>query len=824
MRTTTLPVVILLGLVLTAASGSGQLKLTDRDCFETRGLTILVHQNSFHPVFFDQKIAGIEIILHGERIATDGEVRLLPTPEQWDPIPQFRERRRGPGGHDLVVYSAYPDHKFDYRIQVTPERQGFRIAVHLDKPLPAELAGKAGFNLDFLPTAYFGKSYVLDTGTGIFPRHENGAMRNDGSGGIEPLPIASGSRIVLSPEDPATRISIVSDNGPVMLFDARTKAQNGWFVVRTVIPSGRTENALVWHVEPNVIPGWTRPPVIGYNQVGYTPERSKVSVIELDPLFQSPAFAQVLRITPEGEYLEAFRGPVRSWGKWMRYAYATFDFSSVREPGVYIIEFAGQRTKPFRIAAGLYHTGVWQSSLDTYLPEQMDHVKVREQYRVWHGPSHLDDARQAPVNHTHFDGYSMGASTDSPFSPGEHIPGLNVGGWYDAGDFDIRTQTQSNVVMSMVQLREVFGVDWDQTTINQKARSVELRRPDGVPDVVQQIEHGVLQLLAQHKAVGHAIPGIVEPTLQQYTHLGDAYSKTDGKVYSAKMGALDSDGIYSGLPDDRWAFTTHTTALNYGSAAALAAASRALRGYNDALAEECLNSAIRVWKEEHEHPPVMSRSFNTAGGEVQGEEVRAAVELLVSTQSEVYRQRLRELLPEIRKAFMFLGATAARAIPLMDADYKTTLAAYTREYKTRVDVELARTPYGVPINVAATWAGSGMVLGFGSQMYFLHQAFPDIVGPEYTLRAFDYVLGMHPASNQSYVSGIGTDSKLIAYGNNRADYSFIPGGVIPGALIVKPDFPELKSDWPFLWFENEYVVDNVASFIVAANAADRLAR
>ena len=86
----------------------------------------------------------------------------------------------------------------------------------------------------------------------------------------------------------------------------------------------------------------------------------------------------------------------------------------------------------------------------------MDHVKVREGYRIWHGASHLDDARQAPVNYTHFDGYAQGPSTDSPFAPGEHIPGLNVGGWYDAGDFDIRTQTQASVITDLTLAWEVF--------------------------------------------------------------------------------------------------------------------------------------------------------------------------------------------------------------------------------------------------------------------------------------------------------------------------------------------------------------------------------
>jgi hypothetical protein len=51
------------------------------------------------------------------------------------------------------------------------------------------------------------------------------------------------------------------------------------------------------------------------------------------------------------------------------------------------------------------------------------------------------------------------------------------------------------------------------------------------------------------------------------------------------------------------------------------------------------------------------------------------------------------------------------------------------------------------------------------------------------------------------------------------DQRIVPGGIIPGVVILQPDFPELKEGWPFLWYENEYVVDGVTSFILAANAA-----
>jgi hypothetical protein len=158
----------------------------------------------------------------------------------------------------------------------------------------------------------------------------------------------------------------------------------------------------------------------------------------------------------------------------------------------------------------------------------------------------------------------------------------------------------------------------------------------------------------------------------------------------------------------------------------------------------------------------------------------------------------------------------------MSADFKSSLATEVARFEAHQDAELARNPFGVPISTG-TWGGAEAATGFAVRAYFLHQAFPSVVGIEETLRGFDYVLGRHPASAVSYVSSVGTSSKLIAYGNNRADYSFIPGGMIPGVVIIQPDFPELKVGWPFLWYENEYVIDAATSFILAANAAAAVA-
>jgi endoglucanase len=791
---TILPVVCLGG----ANEDSSELQLTPQDALETHGLSVLLFHNAYHPVFGDEKMSGLEIIFHEHRIATNGDVRLSATPAQWDPIPQFKERKRGSAPNELIASLSYSDRALNYQIDVRPESGGLRVAVLLERSVPAALSGKAGFNLEFLPTTFFGKSYLLDDTSGIFPRYPGGPMIPTADGTLEPGALGTGRRIVLSPEDPMTRIGITSDS---------------------LIPSDKTGEVLVWHIQLQALPGWTRPPNIGYNQIGYTPLRAKIAVIELDPQAQASSSARILKLAPDGNYKEVFRGEVKPWGKWLRYQYAHFDFSSQREPGVYAIEYAGHTTAPFRIAKDVYD-GIWHNTLDTFLAEQMDHVKVREGYRIWHGASHLDDARQAPMNYTHFDGYSQGATTDSPFAPGEHIPGINVGGWYDAGDFDLRTQTHTRVVMDLVLARENFGMDWDGIKVDENSRYVEIRKPDGVPDAIQQIVHGVLYLLTQYKVFGHAIPGVIEPTLQEYTHLGDAASKTDGKIYSEKMSILQSDAYYSGVPDDRWAFTAHTTPLNYDAISALAAASRVLHGFDDKLADECLQTAEKVWEEEHKHAPIIFNSFNTAGGDLSIEEIKAAVELVIATKGKgIYKERLTELLPNVQERFMFLGGTVVRAIPDMNPEYKMAVRSMAVSNKTKLDEHLAKNPYGVPIAMG-TWGGSGLVASFATQMYFLHQAFPDVVGTEYTLRGLDYVLGVHPVSNISYVSGIGAHSKLIAYGNNRADYTFIPGGMIPGVTIIQPDFPELMNDWPFLWYENEYVVDTATAFILAANAAN----
>src|SRR4051812_48421297 len=102
--------------------------------------------------FLTKKTAGIEFIHHGVRTVTGGAVRLHNTPEQWDLIPKMISRKVNKANNTIEVTLRYEEFNFDSKIVVTPKGKGFVINVLLDKPVPKELEGKAGFNMEFLPS------------------------------------------------------------------------------------------------------------------------------------------------------------------------------------------------------------------------------------------------------------------------------------------------------------------------------------------------------------------------------------------------------------------------------------------------------------------------------------------------------------------------------------------------------------------------------------------------------------------------------------------------------------------------------------------------
>lgn len=810
------------------AAPEAALQLNELEYLEMPGLNVMLA----HDYYPDGHQGGVGIIQNGRRVATNGDLRLDRTPGQWQPVPKkVGERVTNRASNEVSVRMQFPDEakdrrgfnpieypplNFAYTVRVHPEPaagpDAFRIIVDLEEPLAEEWVGRVGFNLELFPGLLFGRSWLMDGQAGIFPRQANGPGFIDANGDYQIAPLATGKRLTVAPEAEASRMSIEDAlGGGLELVDGRGQHNNGWFVVRSLLAPGASARAVDWLVRPHAIPGWMAAPVIQVSQVGYHPQQPKIAVVELDRRDHARPPLVLARLREDGGLETVLQQPAREWGRFLRFNYLQLDFTTVEKPGLYVIRYGGAQSHPFRIGADVFARHVWQPTLEYFLPVQMCHMRVNDRYRVWHGLCHLDDALMAPINHNHFDGYAQGPSTLTRFAPGEHVPGLDRGGWHDAGDDDLRVESQAATLHGLALAWEEFRPAHDNTTIDQENRVVEIHRPDGRPDILQQIEHGALSVVGGHRALGRLYRGIITATLRQYVLLGDPANVTDNRVAEAPAGSgmahqpeARPDRPSTVVPtarlvfgpvagaDDRWVFTEKNPRRELQVAAGLAAAARALRGYNDPMSDECRALAVALWDQNSDAPGALR--------------VSAAVELLLATGERRFAGFLLAEREGIVQRIAPHGWMVARSLgAVADEEFTRAVTEALRELRTTLDRAGAGTPYGVPYKPDIWGAGWG-IQQFGMQHYFLHKALPREFTATPMLRALDFILGCHPGENNaSFASGVGARSTTVAYGFNRADWSYIPGGSASGTALIRPDFPELL-EWPYLWQQTEYVL------------------
>ena len=271
--------------------------------------------------------------------------------------------------------------------------------------------------------------------------------------------------------------------------------------------------------------------------------------------------------------------------------------------------------------------------------------------------------------------------------------------------------------------------------------------------------------------------------------------------------AAMTDGV-AGNEDDRWVFTEDNPPRELTTAAQLAACARALKGFNDGLSADALDAARELYDVTRVEDDAARRA-----------KVHAAAELLLTTGEEKYRAFLLESVDFIAENAKTVGWIACRAVDAVrDEAFTAALRKAMESLKKDMDELSAETPYGIPYR-PYIWGAGWDIQRLGFQYYFLQKAFPDIFAPDLMLNALNFVLGCHPGSNTaSFASGVGTRSATTAYGINRADWSYTPGGVVSGTALIRPDFPELL-EFPFLWQQTEYVLGGGSShymFLVLA--------
>ena len=508
--------------------------------------------------------------------------------------------------------------------------------------------------------------------------------------------------------------------------------------------------------------GWLPPAgQISYSMSGYLPGGQKTALV-------GSTEERTFQLTDESGQRTLFSGPVQNTSTSLG-TFGLLDFSAFQTPGRYRLRVGDRTTELFLISDDAFLNAQWRL-LNFIFCQRCGYAVVGI-----HGLCHQD----LFCDHN-----------------GQQI--CYGGGWHDAGDFDLRVESQAGEAYILALAYEAFHPEIDVTAIDQQKHTVEIHESDGKNDLLQQVENGALTVVRSYQALGRLYRGIICNNVRQYVLLGDASAMTDGKI---------------GNEDDRWIFTEDNPMRALSTAAELAGASRVLNGFNDELARECLDIATTIFAQTQ------------AEGWAAAAKLQAAVELYLTTEKKEYLDFVLDHQDMVLKGIGRVGWYTARLVQRVSnmkdkrikrfvADFRQALTTYRSELENRA----SETPYGVPYR-PSIWGAGWDIQRFGFEYYFLSSAYPDIFPKETVFNALNFVLGCHPGSNtSSFASGVGAKSATVAYGLNRADWSYIPGGVVSGTALIRPDFPELL-EFPFLWQQMEYVLGGGSShymFLVLA--------
>ena len=70
----------------------------------------------------------------------------------------------------------YPDLNLKYTVRTESKGDYIEVTVDLEKAIPQEFLGKVGFNLEFFPGSLFGKPWIMDNKSGIYPQQPNAPL------------------------------------------------------------------------------------------------------------------------------------------------------------------------------------------------------------------------------------------------------------------------------------------------------------------------------------------------------------------------------------------------------------------------------------------------------------------------------------------------------------------------------------------------------------------------------------------------------------------------------------------------------------------------
>ncbi|HEY1683376.1 MAG TPA: glycoside hydrolase family 9 protein [Tepidisphaeraceae bacterium] len=251
------------------------------------------------------------------------------------------------------------------------------------------------------------------------------------------------------------------------------------------------------------------------NQVGYTSNDSKLALA-----FSDTALPHDFTLLDKNNsvILHAAATPIAgTWGKFSHFS--QLDFTSVKSPGTYSLQFAWARSLAITISANPYSP----------LPDQLLEFMREQQcgFNPWlEIHCHQLDGRTAY----------------GPRPPGTPID--VTGGWHDAGDMLKYLMTSEDATANMLLAYELAP---DKTIFPDHFNALGQPKPDGLPDILDEAKWGLDWMLKMHPSAGELYHQVADDR----DHAGWRLPQNDQADYSWGKGGARvvycADGKPQGL-------------------------------------------------------------------------------------------------------------------------------------------------------------------------------------------------------------------------------------------------------------------------------------
>jgi len=329
---------------------------------------------------------------------------------------------------------------------------------------------------------------------------------------------------------------------------------------------------------------------IVFDQLGYLPNAAKLATL------RAPSVTFTLRSVSSGAaVLQAAPTPPRddaASGDRVQIA----DFSSVRQPGMYVLETEAGKSAPFEIGADVYRHALWLTMRGYYGQRCGCDVDLGNGYS--HPACHL--------------------TAEFHKTSGKSGPYKNHGGWHDAGDYGRYVVNSGISTGTLLWIWEMF---------NPAVRNLDLKIPESggkIPDLLAEIRWNLDWMLTLQDADGGVWHKQTSEDFCRFIMPQDDH--------------LVSYVIGTGSPPYK---NTCATA-DLASVAAIAA--RCYGPYDDGYAKRCLDAARQAYAWASKNPDVTFRNPEGIRTGAYGDEdchdelLWAAAELWRTTGGEQYRQ------------------------------------------------------------------------------------------------------------------------------------------------------------------------------------------